>query len=257
MEPLASRHRGWGGPDRSQLESQALALVPAQPQAYWCPETIPCPLCVIYRKNGPADLRGTGISKTQASQDRQEKAQGGPGETRHTVQGGPPPHTHTHQNASPGMDPRVSSSCSRKARSQTSGSTVRPPHLSPHGLTGKTREFSHQETEVLFWQFPRCRGPHPAWSRPSPPWTRAGPATVPPDRAGVEVGETGVGPAPELQPLSAGQSQAEADTGRAAFLSEGHGGPLFSSLLSPAGLGPHRLGSQLREHRVRCQQYRG
>lgn len=71
---------------------------------------------------------------------------------------------------------------------------------------------------------------------------------MPLDRAGVEVGETGVGPAPELQPLRAGQSRAEADTGRAAFLSEGHGGPLFSSLLSPAGLGLHRVG---------CQQYRG
>lgn len=124
----------------------------------------------------------------------------------------------------------MSSSCSRKARSQTSGSPVRPPHLSPHGLTGKTREFSHQETEVLFGQFPRCRGPHPAWSCPSPPWTRAGPATVPLDRAGVEVGETGVGPAPELQPLRAGQSRAEADTGRAAFLSEGHGGPFVQQL---------------------------
>lgn len=53
MEPLASGQRGWGGPGRSQLdtqhrlhqESQAPALVPAQPQAYWCPETF-LALCV-------------------------------------------------------------------------------------------------------------------------------------------------------------------------------------------------------------------
>lgn len=46
---------------------------------------LPAPLCFVHRKRGPADLRGMLLSKTQASHNRPEKAEGGPGERQHTV----------------------------------------------------------------------------------------------------------------------------------------------------------------------------
>lgn len=115
----------------------------------------------------------------------------------------------THQNASQRKDPGVSSSCSRKARSQTSGRTVRPPHLPPHQLPGEPGEFYHQETKVLFGQFPGWRGPRPAWSHPSPPWTRRGTC---PNAPRTEPGWKQARQARAL-PTRSGQSRAEPDTG--------------------------------------------
>lgn len=128
----------------------------------------------------------------------------------------------THQNASRGKDPGVSSSCSRKARSQTSGRTVRPPHLSPHRLPGEPGEFSHQETKCCFGSSQGGGGRTQLGLTPLHPGPGAGPATMPPDRARVEVGETGAA-LPTLRP-----EPGRADTGRLSAL---HGGPLFRSLL--------------------------
>lgn len=117
----------------------------------------------------------------------------------------------------------MSSSCSRKVRSQTSGRTVRPPHLS-HWLPGEPGQFSLTKKEKCCFGTSQGGGgrtqlgltplhPAPGAGLPQCPWTEPGWKWVRQARA---------------LPTRSGQSRAEPDTGQ---LSELHGGPLFHSML--------------------------